>query len=48
MALVDVRPVLVPLHMALVDGLVTAGVGFTVTVYVNVAPTQPLEVGVIR
>jgi hypothetical protein len=39
----------VPLQVAAVEGVVTTGLGFTVTVIVNAAPTQlpVLEVGVI-
>ncbi len=38
-----------PLHVVAVAELLTTGVGFTVTVIVNAAPTQlpPLDAGVI-
>ena len=39
---------LVPLHALTFALLVTTGVGFTVTVKVNVLPTQPAAVGVMR
>jgi len=41
--------VLVPLQICLVGAFVTAGIGLTVTVIVNVGPTQgpAVEVGVI-
>jgi hypothetical protein len=51
LAAVDVRAmfVLTPLQIDLVEPLLTAGFGFTVTLIVKAAPTQPsAEVGVTR
>ncbi len=39
--------VAVPLHTVWVNGVLTTGMGLTVTVKVRVVPVQPLAVGVV-